>query len=64
MFQSMLLSPAVADEESASAESATARTVTAVALLGLPAVQLASASQPAVRVTAAAFALVYQVRLA
>ena len=52
---------AVVDEESGYGGSPAAHTVTAVALLGLPPVRLASSSYPAVRMTAATFSLVYQV---
>lgn len=50
------------EEEDAKSRSATARSVSAVALLGVPAVQLSSASRPAVRMTAATFAVAYQLR--
>lgn len=53
---------AVVDEESGYGGSPAAHTVTAVALLGVPPVRLASAGYPAVRMTAATFSLVYQVR--
>jgi hypothetical protein len=54
--------PAVVDEESGYGGSPAPHTVTAVALLGVPPVRLASATYPAVRMTAATFSLVYQVR--
>ena len=50
------------DEESGYGGGPAAHTVTAVALLGVPPVRLASAGYPAVRMTAATFSLVYQVR--
>lgn len=57
----VLCRAAVFDEESGYGGSPAAHTMTAVALLGVPPVQLASTSYPAVRMTAATFSLVYQV---